>query len=259
MIITCQNQACSFDINIEDGNIPDKPIRIICPRCKTPNTVYPPKTGKAVKGEAGASSGPSPDQMIKEDILASVDERLAILRREILSETRSYKGEQEGEQRGENQTVTPERGDIKKALICDDEAMVRRILKDSISSLGFISDEAPTVEDAVRILKNPEIGYDLVLVDKVFPDDPEGGYKILAQLASLPLDIRRRIYVAFVSGDIKTRDSGTAFLLGANTVVNKKDLSKIAPIVEEDMKDYEKLYMVFNRCLRSSSGGRHIQ
>ena len=259
MIITCKNEDCQFDINISDDKLPTRPVRINCPKCRTPNNVYP--AGMATGDSKPDSNSSHPEKDNSSAILKEVDNRLAILKEGILNDVFRYVKESKvtaSSVPGVGEALSEKK--IKKALICDDDKTIRLIIKDSVAKLGFICDEAESVDKALKLLAKGDSQYSLILVDKVFPEDPEGGYKILAHTASLPISERRKLFVAFISGELKTSDSGNAFLLGANALVNKKDLSMLTHILEGEMKDYKRLYSVFTDCLNSTSiGGRHIQ
>ncbi len=263
MIITCQNQGCNFDIQIDDKNLPDKPVRISCPKCKSPNTIYPSKSAKS-EGVAKATVETPGDSSLKEDILLAVDERLNALRNEILSRIKGGVSESGHAGSGAESSTNVSAGSLekpglKKALICNSEDSSRALMKQATAKLGFVTDEASTVENALQALSKQNLDYGLILVEKVFTGDPEGGYKIIGKLSSLPIDVRRKIFVLFISTDLKTNNSSSAFLLGANGTMNKKDINRLPAIVEDGMQNYENLYSVFNHCLYHSESGRHIQ
>lgn len=248
MKVNCQNEKCGYVINIPDSKMPNRPVKLACPKCKSANLIKPP----AVSGMPAAGS--ATDTGLEAKIMGALEQRLAAFRREVVAGTGLG---------GFVQGATPESGAIltdkgvKKALICDDDAMVRQVVKDSVAKLGYQSDEAPTIEKSLEVLSHVEIDYSLILIDKVFPDDAEGGYKILSKVATLPLDVRRKIFVVFISGDMKSGDANGAFLMGANTVVNKKDLNRLSAILKEEMAEYERLYRVFNKCLHMSKTYSH--
>lgn len=248
MKVNCQNEKCGYVINIPDSKLPNRPVKIACPKCKAANLIKPP----AVSGKPAAGS--ATDTGLEAKIMGALEQRLAAFRREVV----------EGAGFGESvQGVAPESSavlagkGIKKALICDDDAMIRQVIKDNVAKLGYQSDETQTIETSLDVLSHVEIDYSLILIDKVFPDDSEGGYKILSKVATLPIDVRRRIFVVFISGDMKSGDANAAFLMGANTVVNKKDINRLPAILKEEMAEYERLYRVFNKCLHLSKTYSH--
>ena len=247
MKVNCQNEKCGYVINIPDSKIPNRPVKIACPKCKSANLIKPP----AVSGKPAAGSGSQAGLEAK--IMGALEQRLAAFRREVMS---GAGGVVQGVAASESNTVLTDKG-MKKALICDDDTMMRQVIKDSVARIGYESDEAPTIEKALEVLSHVEIDYSLILIDKVFPDDSEGGYKILSKVATLPLDIRRKIFVVFISGDMKSGDANAAFLMGANMVVNKKDIKRLPAILKGEMAEYERLYRVFNKCLHMSKTYRH--
>ncbi|MCX7830408.1 MAG: response regulator [Acidobacteria bacterium] len=145
----------------------------------------------------------------------------------------------------------PKKGDRKgylsdekpRALICEDEQIFQEALKESISRLGYETEIAPSSKMACEILKKND--YDLVTVDNRFPDDAEGGFKILASINSLPPEKRRKMFVAFISADLATMDTNSAFVYGANLTVAKKDIKKIEAILSQGMEENEKRYRTF--------------
>ena len=184
--------------------------------------------------------------------MAEVEQRLAAFRREMMQSP----GAQQMLTSPDSSGPLPDKG-TKKALICDDDQMIRQAIKAGVESLGYVVDEASTIEQSLDFLKQADIDYDLILIDKVFPDDAEGGYKILSKVATLPLDIRRQIFVAFISGDLKSGDPTSAFLMGANIVVNKKDLKQLPAILKEELAEYKRLYRVFSKCLHLAKTYSH--
>ena len=258
MIIPCQNAHCGFNINLSDDKIPDKPMKVPCPRCKYPNPILPlNKSVGSKRGEQSQNTGTSANNgsSLKSEIINIIEEKLTMLRHEIRDELGSAPASTEKDELQEEKPQEMLAGaGSDKALICDDNTLIRTQIKDSLSELGFKSEEAKTVEEAIVMIKNASATdqhYTMMLIDKVFPGDDEGGYKILNEIASLPLHIRRRCFVAFVSAQLRTNDASTAFLMGANTVINKKDLPKLQMILKEETAQYENLYKVFNICLES--------
>lgn len=246
MKVNCQNKKCGYVINIPDSKMPNRPVKIACPKCKSANLIKPPAASGATAAGPGSQAG------MEAKIMGALEQRLAAFRQELLAGS----GDVQGVPASESSTVLAGKG-IKKALICDDDGMIRQVIKDSVAKLGYQSEEAPTIEKSLETLSHVEIDYSLILIDKVFPDDAEGGYKILSKVASLPIDVRRRIFVVFISGDMKSGDANAAFLMGANTVVNKKDIKRLPAILKGEMTEYERLYRVFNKCLHMSKTYSH--
>lgn len=129
------------------------------------------------------------------------------------------------------------------ALICEDEEMFQGVISDALRTLGYRVEIAPSVKTA---LDKVSLGiYSLVTVDNRFPDDPDGGYKILQAINALPPDRRRKLFVAFISADLATMDLNSAFILGANLTVGKKDVKRLDKILAEGIHEHDRRYRVF--------------
>ena len=250
MKVNCQNEKCGYVINIPDSKLPNRPVKIACPKCKAANLIKPP----AVASRTPAA-GSAPQAGLEAKIMGALEQRLAAFRQEVMAGG-GFNGSVHGVAPESSSVLAAGKG-INKALICDDDTVIRQVIKDSVAKIGYRADEAPTIEKSLDALSHVEIDYSLILIDKVFPDDSEGGYKILSKVASLPIDVRRKIFVVFISGDMKSGDANAAFLMGANTVLNKKDLKRLPAILKEEMDEYERLYRVFNKCLHLSKTYSH--
>ena len=129
-------------------------------------------------------------------------------------------------------------GNSLKALVCEDEAMFQQVISEALTNLGYkVEIKADTAKAVKAIQKNR---YSLVTVDHRFPDDEEGGFKILQEINGLPPEIRRKMFVAYISADLATMDTNSAFILGANLTVSKNDIKSIEKIITQGMREHEK-------------------
>lgn len=131
----------------------------------------------------------------------------------------------------------------RRALVCEDEELFQGAVGSALAKLGYRVEVAPSAAAALELVRKH--GYDIVTVDNRFPDDEEGGYQILQALNGLPPDARRKMFVAFISADLATLDLNSAFALGANLTVAKKDVRRLDRILGEGMKEHERFYRVF--------------
>lgn len=130
------------------------------------------------------------------------------------------------------------------ALVCEDEELFQGVISETLRGMGYRVEVASSVKAALE--KIPQGFHSLVTVDNRFPDDPDGGYKILQAINALPPDRRRKIYVAFISADLATMDLNSAFILGANLTVGKKDIKRLDKILAEGVREHDRRYHVFN-------------
>ena len=218
MKIECK--FCQKSFVIDETKYPKLPESVKCPNCK--NLIY------INQGNELKQSGK----------LEEID--LAKIKEELLKEIFSLLPIKLPKKSERKSLLADEKP---KALVCEDEQIFQEVIKESIGRLGYEVEIAPSSKMACEILKKNE--YDLVTVDNRFPDDAEGGFKILNSINSLPPEKRRKMFVAFISADLATMDTNSAFVYGANLTVAKKDIKKIEAILSQGMEENEKRYRTF--------------
>lgn len=222
MKIKCE--SCQKSFIIDETKYPKLPESVQCPNCKNPIKIS--STGR---DELNFNNG----SQLKEEVILKIREDIL---REIFS-LLPLNLPQKGNRKNYSIEEKP------KALICEDEKIFQDVLKESILRLGYDVEIASSTKMACEILKRND--YELVTVDNRFPDDVEGGFKILAAINSLPPEKRRKMFVAFISADLATMDTNSAFVYGANLTVAKKDIKKIESIISQGMEENEKRYRTF--------------
>jgi predicted Zn finger-like uncharacterized protein len=260
MAMTINCPKCTARFNIDESKLPADRVFLKCPKCAEKIEVNRP---------AAAAAAPEPGPMITADnefsppesqspfddaaaeelpplappvAAAPVNPETEALNRQVLTllsdllkrgvRREAIDSEADGE-------------DEKRALICDDEEMFVAILRDQLNAMGYRRiDVARTAAEALEKVKTG--GYELVTVDQRYPDNPEGGYEVLRGLGSGGAAARRRTYAAFISADLKTIDTSSAFFHGANLTINKKDIKKAGALIHRGMIEYQRYYRVFN-------------
>lgn len=216
MQIKCEN--CQKGFLIDEKKYEKLPEAIKCPNCSSPI-----KLGIEKKVEENGILEKELIEKVKEEVLK---ELLALLPFKFQKDSRLNFSE-----------------DKPKALVCEDEQLFYEILKTSLLSLGYEVEVATSSKMALEMVKKEE--YAIITVDNRFPDDEEGGFKILSQINSLPPDKRRKMFVAFISADLATMDTNSAFIYGANLTVAKKDIKKIGTILSSGLEEHSKRYKTF--------------
>lgn len=228
MQITCP--TCQKSFLLDDSKLPAKPVTMKCPSCGGAIPVVPPPQQPEAAPESSAAGGLAPGspawERLKREVAADVLRQLGI---------HVHPSADGGELDGED--------DRKLALVCEDEALFQVAVSEALGKLGFRCELAATCEAALALATRGY--YDVITVDNRFPDDPEGGYKILQAVNALQPDQRRKMYVAFISADLSTMDTQSAFALGANLTVSKKDIRKLDKILKDGLEAHRRLYRVF--------------
>jgi predicted Zn finger-like uncharacterized protein len=244
MKVSCPD--CSRTFTVDEAKLPKGPVVLKCPACggRIPLTPPAPSGGP----EAPESAAPEPSRTSAEVSPSTAFPEAGSpawerLRREVTREVLRGLGLGSAAEENEERGFGPD-GE-KEALVCEDEALFQVAVTESLERMGYTVELAPSRAAALEALRKNR--YDLVTVDNCYPDDPEGGYAILQAINALPPEIRRRMFVAFVSVDLSTMDTRSAFVLGANLTVSKKDVKRLDRILAEGMRAHEKLYRVFRQ------------
>jgi predicted Zn finger-like uncharacterized protein len=237
----CQNQ-----IQIDDAKVPTGTFKIKCPKCGTIQTLQgagappPPSSGSEPELASGNDLEVSPD------VDAFVRREIAAARKEIISGLRSSLGIEGKWEEEDSDTAATEIGG-KRALICEDDQVYIDILSATLRKMGYHLDVARSTAEAI---KKVESGfYTLVTVDYAFPDDKEGGNKIISKINGQKGVQRRQTFVVLISANIKSADANAAFFHGANITVNKEEIKNLEAHIREGQRHFQQLYSIFNRIL----------
>ena len=245
MRIACP--SCRKVFTLDDARLPEKPATMKCPSCGGGIPVAPPAEKAGSEKAAGDLNGgpaersaavpecpktaalPAPGtdgwERLKREVAAAVLEQLGV----------EVKGGSDGSPGDED--------DDRRALVCEDEALFQLAISEALEKLGYRPEVASSKKAALDALEKKT--YSLITVDNRLPDDPEGGYGILGHINLLPPELRRSMFVAFISADLSTMDTNSAFILGANITVSKKDIKRLDKILAQGIREHESKYRLF--------------
>lgn len=113
--------------------------------------------------------------------------------------------------------------------------------------MGYTVERAATKEEAERKIEAEF--YPLILLNLAYPDDKEGGQRLLAVINGQKSAQRRQTFVVLLSTSLKSTGAESAFLQGANIVLNKEDLKQLEPLVRDGQKTFRQLYSVLSSLL----------
>lgn len=242
MQISCP--SCKKTIVIEDSKVPAVPFKLKCPGCSTtipvtPPAAPPPPASAAAAGAPAEEPEESAQEIMKAAGLEPGTPAWERLKHEVAHQVLWHLGvvkykDFDEEEEDENK---------RQALVVEDESIFQQAITEALKSLRYRVEVVGDKQKALDSLSRK--AYDLVTVDNRLPDDPEGGYQVLQAINALPPDQRRRMFVAFISADLATMDTQSAFVLGANVTVGKKDLRKLDKILQQAIREHDKIYHIF--------------
>jgi len=220
--------SCRKQFHLDDSKVPPRPFAARCPVCGGKIAVTPPAEAPAEAcgpkaGDAAPVPGTQLWEKMKRDVTAEILKNLGV---------QVHKSEQE---------LREEAG--KGALVCEADAGIRERIGAALLRMGYRVEPARTTEEALRKIEADR--FDLITVDQRFPDDPDGGGKILQRIGGLPSLYRRKMILACISENAATLDVNSAFILGANVTVAKKDLPRLEKILSHVLSEHDRLYRNF--------------
>ncbi|MEJ2723840.1 MAG: zinc-ribbon domain-containing protein [Deltaproteobacteria bacterium] len=231
MELACEH--CSAKLNIPDDKIPKgRAIQLTCPKCK----------GKMTLG--GKQAGSKRPSGIAAAVKATVQpERLSEGNPEQGSKERAYSYV---DYSSDETLVFYEEG-TKLALIMVDYPGHAEKIQKSLKQLGYECISTPNTRDAIGKLRFHH--FDLVVLSDGFGGQPIENNQITHFMNRLPMSVRRRIFLVFLSSKFKTMDNMMAFARSANVVINSRDLDKLHLVLKKAISENEKFYKVFTDTL----------
>lgn len=204
-------KACRVILNVPEEKIPaGREVRFLCPKCKNPVESF----------RSGANSTASEEPVGD-----------------------SFEGELErcpGEHASPVEFI--EEG-VRTALLF---GFGRKTLEKMEGVLGWMEFHVSVAADVKEALDKLHVNrYDLVLIEDVSAEWKGGDRDLLFHIQELPMHIRRQLLLGVVSETAATMDHLAAFRMGADLLINKRDMDKARVIIERAIKDYRLFYHVY--------------
>ena len=132
-------------------------------------------------------------------------------------------------------------------LVCVDDASRQNVIKAALDQLGFTMYAAKSAEDAVeRLRRDP---FEVGIVDEQFQGSNGADNEVLQALQTMPMSIRRYMFVALLGRTYKTFDNMLAFSRSVNVVVNLNDLPHLPAILRKGVTENNEFYRSFREML----------
>lgn len=237
---------CRTEVRVDLSRVPaGRVARVACPTCSTAFTVGGQAAADGGPGAAPAAAGATPA------LAAAVGRDEAWLRREmealrteiekdvienVLGRVLAAVGRPISQVDGETDD------DGRPATVCEADPATANFMVSVLREMGFAAQPCPDLTTAWRALDQDQR---FVVVSDTVTGDPEAASKILERLSRLPGAKRRRLFVAYVSADVKTADGGLAFVLGANMTICRADLARFKDLLRRGLAERDKLYKPF--------------
>lgn len=134
------------------------------------------------------------------------------------------------------------------ALICEPDNKIRGKISNALKKLGYRITEVSSAAEAFKNIRFHM--YDVVAVNEIAdPSTPERN-DVLAYLEMLSMAVRRRIFVALISGKHRTMDNMSAFNKSVNVIINIENIDDAEAIFRDAIAENNAFYSVFMDVLR---------
>ena len=205
--------SCNKEINIPDNKIPQgQAFNLTCPSCKTKMRV---------------------DQHLKppaSDPAESVDATSMVVDEEFEDD------EEEIEIYDEHDKI---------ALILDRQN--DDLWTTALTELEYKLQRANSPEHAVHKLKFNQ--YHVVAFHEKFGGSTLETSPLYDFIRDMPMDTRRKIFVALVGENFKTLDNMEALAYSVNLVINQKELDQLEAILKKSIGDNDNFYKVYRETM----------
>ncbi len=218
MQITCS--SCSKAINIPDDKVPqNQAFNLTCPGCKTKMRVdqhlQPPKSAPGFGEEEGVG-GLDTTSMVVDEEYDDDDEAF-----EIYDEH------------------------DKIALILDKEN--HDLWTTALTELEYKLQSAKSPEHAVHKLKFNQ--YHVVAFHEKFGDTALETSPLYEYIREMPMDTRRKTFVALVGDKFKTLDNMEALANSVNLVINQNEMDQLETILKKSTGENDNFYKVYRETM----------
>jgi predicted Zn finger-like uncharacterized protein len=218
MEIVCHN--CQGKFRVADKKIPQgRPLSLKCPKCESRIEVQAKSAGEKStqpKGEAKA--------------------------REVASSSRS----------ASDRPFDYVRAGMKTALLCDYDEKIRQKVRPALERMDYHVAEPPSARNALKYMRFHV--YDLIIVGETFEATSAESNPVLQYLETLPMYIRRKIFIVLLSDRFRTMDSMTAFNKSVNLILNFQDADDMENILRAALLEHEEFYQVYRDALKRIVG-----
>ena len=130
------------------------------------------------------------------------------------------------------------------ALLCIASPEMLSAATDQLAPLGFEVQTVATPEQALAHLYSHPC--DVVVVSDDFGGGDAEAHPLLSQIASVPLDLRRKFLLLLIGPSLTPRSSMQAFALSVDLVLRPEDIPNLKGIVGQGLADRREFYATFN-------------
>ncbi len=198
--------SCGRAFLVPDDLLPKgKSVRLVCPKCKAS---FGPITAAGSEKEPGEDASPE----FSEELLQEL---------QLEDQSAFYEMVEEG---------------MPVALIWVDNKDSLQEVKSALETMGYKVRSTDSLEMASRLLaRNP---YRIVLADETPSILTPEKHPLISYARNFPMKLRRNMLLCWISDRLSTMDRFSAFKMGLDLIVNRKDLARIKLILQRVLQEH---------------------
>jgi predicted Zn finger-like uncharacterized protein len=211
MDVSCEKCQASF--KIPDEKVPKgKAFAIKCPKCKEKITIAPP-----AEKQSAEAAVPTFDEAPADGYDAS---------------DRPFDFLEEG---------------VETALICEGDPVYRGKIKAALEAMEFRVTHPANAREALKQMRFHV--FDMIVVNEKFDSPDPDHNNVLRYLETLPMSIRRNIFVAMITDRYRTNDNMAAFHKSVNMVIAVSHMDQIDKALKNGITENDIFYRVYKESL----------
>lgn len=133
--------------------------------------------------------------------------------------------------------------DSTTAMICEQDPAIRQKARENLKTFGFSVIEPTAFKEALRYTTFQI--FNVIVVNENFDIGQDGVNQVLKYLETLPMSIRRQIFVILISPTFATLDYMNTLNKSVNLIINQEEISEIGMILKKEMEENDYFYHVF--------------
>jgi predicted Zn finger-like uncharacterized protein len=255
MLVICAN--CKARLQLDEGKIPPHAFKVRCPKCQASIEV----NSAAVEGDVRGSRALPPDVVPPTQPISAFERppvaapfKPAAAETAPTGETPAIVATDVAKLLAEllSQRTAPTSAAKlpawarRKALICTDESH-RAVIANGLAEQDYEVFVAENTPEALGRMRADRIA--VLVVDADFDPAEQGFAFVMRELKLMRPAERRRLFLVYLTPNVRTMDLHAAFLQNANLVINPADLERIPEALEVSLRHYNELYREVNRVL----------
>jgi hypothetical protein len=128
-------------------------------------------------------------------------------------------------------------------MICDHDQTTKQKIREAMLSLDFNVIEPTTLNEALKYINFHT--FNAIIVNENFDVPNDGCNYLIDYLNSLPIPVRRKIFIVLISSTFATMDYMHTLNKSVNLIIHQEEIAEAGLIIKKEMEENDYFYHVF--------------